>query len=235
MTARITARTLFAFLVCLFSAPGISWAGPIMLQTFDDPHGWIFGGGAAGIPETPFPTALGGPAGLTDRYLQLLSTGGAGPGSRLTAINRTEWAGNYTAAGATTLEMDFNNFGTSDLSLRLVFLDLDAGLPVNAAFTTAFASPAGSGWLHATFDISAAALTAALGTSAGALADVDELRIFHNSNPTYVPGQIPPVTATLGVDNISRNGVPAPTAPEPAVLTLLFAAGAVSYRRLRRS
>ena len=61
------------------------------------------------------------------------------------------------------------------------------------------------------------------------------LRIFHNPNPTFAPGQFPPVAATLGVDNIRRNGVPAPTAPEPALLALLFAAGAASYRRLRTS
>ena len=232
----MTTRTLSAFLVCLFFAPGISSAGPIMLQTFDDPHGWIFGGGAAGIPATSFGTALGGPGGLADPYLQLVSSGGSGPMSRLTAINKTEWTGSYTAVGATMLEMDFNNLGTSDLSLRLAFFDLDAGVPVNVAFTTlAFAIPAGSGWLHATFDISAAALTAVLGTAPGALAEVDEIRIFHNQNPTSVPGQIPPIAATLGVDNISRNGVAAPSAPEPALLALLFAAGAASYRRLRRS
>jgi hypothetical protein len=230
-----------AALAALFLLPGISSAGPVMTQTFDDPHVWGFGGGSGGAFPALWGTALGGPGGPADPYLRIDSTGGSGPQSRLTAINRAEWSGDYTAVAATLLEMDLQNFGQTDLSLRLVLLDLEAGVPVNGAISSAaFFLPAGSGWVHHAFDIGGGGLTALpfLGsTVAGALADVDELWLMHNLDGILVPGMVPAIAGSLGVDNISRNGVAAPTtpgAPEPAVLTLLLAGiGAAASKRLR--
>ena len=223
------------FFVCALVVPAAAGASPITLQTFDDPHGWFFGGGAAGVPQTPYPIQLGGPGGVTDPYLFITSNGVSGPGSRLSAINRTELAGDYTAAGVSAITMDFRNFGTTDLFLRLLLVDFDeiTGLPVNAAVTSAAVSVAsGSPWISGAFDVTASGLTLVLGSSTAALrADVDELRIFHNPAPDF--GGIPPISASLGVDNVFTGA--APTAPEPGVFTLLLGGlAALVARRHRR-
>ena len=238
----VSVKKLFAALSLCVSAivvPAIAQAAPIALQTFDDPHGWFFGGGPGGFPATSFPVQLGGPGGATDPYLSLTSTGLAGPQSRLTAINTTEFTGDYTAAGVSAISMDLRNFGTNDLFIRLLLLDFDAitGVPINGALTTApVFLPSGSGWQNAAFDVTAAGLTLLFpgGTAADLLANVDELRIFHNQLPEFGPNGIPAIAAVLGVDNISTGAV---AAPEPATLTLLLGglAAAVARRRRRSS
>ena len=208
-------------------------AAPIVgfVQTFDAPHGWVIGVGPMLGTPIPVPTALGGPAGPADPYLLLESSGGTGPGSRLTAQNCSEWAGNYTGAGIGAIEMDVNNFGPDDLFLRLLFVDFGAMGPLNAAFTTnPIFVPAGGGWEDVAFAISPADLTPLLGTVALALANVDELRIFHNTAPFFIPGQNPPSTAALGVDNITA----AVAVPEPATIALLVA-GALGLGVRRRT
>jgi hypothetical protein len=69
---------------------------------------------------------------------------------------------------------------------------------------------------------------------AGALGDVNELRLFHNPAPAFGgPGVgAPPVTAVLGVDNIQA-------VPEPSTLALLgaglLAAAGAARRKLFRA
>ena len=231
-------KLLAAWGVCLFAiaAPAVSMAAPIALQTFDDPHGWFFGGGPGGILATPFPTQLGGPGGATDPFLLLSSTGFAGPQSRLSAINTTEFTGDYTAAGVSAISMDLRNFGTNDLFMRLLLLDFDpvTGAPINGALTTVpVFLQAGSGWTNGVFDVTAAGLTLLFpgGTAADLLANVDELRIFHNPLAEFGGNGIPAIAATLGVDNI-RTGATV-VAPEPATLTLLLCGVAAIARRRR--
>ena len=215
-------------------APAISFAGPIAVQTFDAPHGWFTGGGPVGFPQVPIPTALGGPSGPTDPYLLITSNGGNNPGSRLSAINTTEFTGDFPAAGVTAIDMDLRNLGTSDVFLRLLLVDFDGGVPANLALTSAAVFlPAGSDWTTYTFDVTAGGLTVQLGTAAGVLANVDELRLFHNPLPQFNPGMNPPIAASVGVDNI-RTGA-SPNAPEPATLTLLAGGIATLLARRRRS
>jgi hypothetical protein len=206
----------------LLVLPSAAQAGVILgqVQTFNDPdHHWVFGAGPVVGTPTPFPVALGGPGGPADPYLSLDATGGTGPLSRLSAQNFVEWAGNYLVADVDVLTMDVKNFGPSDLSLRLLLIEFGAMGPVNIGFTTAAAFvPAGTDWETVSFSITPAALTAALGTAAGALSNAGELRIFHNPDPFFIPNLMPPVVATLGVDNITA------AVPEPAALTLMAGA-----------
>ena len=234
---RKTFAVLTAWLWAM-AVPTISLAAPIALQTFDAPHGWFFGGGAVGVPATPLPLQLGGPGGASDPFLLLTSTGGAGPQSRLSAINTTEFSGDYTAAGVSAISMDLRNFGTSDVFLRLLLLDFDevTGVPINGALTAApVFVQAGGAWQSGVFDVTAAGLTLLFpgGTAAGLLANVDELQLFHNPLPEFNPGLgIPAIAATVGVDNI-RTG-PVAVAPEPATLTLLLGGLAAIAARRRR-
>jgi hypothetical protein len=195
------------------------------LQTFDDPHGWVIGAGPVIQNPTAVPVLLGGPGGPGDPYLSIVSTGAAGPGSRLSAQNFGEWSGDYLAAGIDRIEMNVRNFGNTDVHLRLLFLEL-APFPVNMAFSTqAIVVPAGTDWTSIQFNITPGALTSPLGSAAGALSNASELRIFHNPAPFFIDGQMPAIAANVGVDNIRA------LAPEPATLWLFGAAAFVGARR----
>jgi hypothetical protein len=160
---------------------------------------WVVGLFGATHPAPPQNMATGGPAGVDDNFLQLTALGGVGPGSRLAVINNLQWTGDYTAAGGGAISLDVNNLGATDLMLRLQ-LSGPASLTNVAVTTAAVTVPAGSGWLAVSFPIDAAALTTIAGSAATLLTDVAEVRLIHNPNPTASP---PPVTASLGVDNIT--------------------------------
>lgn len=205
---------------------------PGQVDTFGDgtTQGWF----VPGLSATPPVNILtGGPAGAGDPYLQLTATGGTGPGSRLSVLNDEQWTGNYPAAGITLIRMDVSNFGPDDLHLRLLLEDLpdEPGPPLNLALSAdAIVVPAGSGWRTIEFPIAPAdLLPGGIGTVAGALADVNTLRIFHNPDPTF-PGPlvgIPTVNVILGVDNITA-------VPEPASATLLALATTLLLTRRQR-
>ena len=71
----------------------------------------------------PVNVTSGGPEGLADNYMLMTSSGLAGPGGRLVALNPAQWAGDYVAAGIRKISMDVNNLGSTDLFLRLLFED----------------------------------------------------------------------------------------------------------------
>jgi hypothetical protein len=233
-------KRVLSLLVLTYFLPGFaSPAGAAVMlgqvETFSDPHGWIVGvGPGPGTPQ-PVPVELGGPGGPSDPYLSIVATGGQGPGSRLSAQEFGMWAGDYTAAGVTSIRMDVNNFGPSDVFLRLLLLEFGPMGPVGGAFTTDGSLVlAGSGWQTISFDVSAAGLTAlplGTGSIADTLANVGELRIFHNPAPFFIPTQMPAVLATVGVDNITAAQLPV---PEPAATTLLLLAGVLSVGLVRK-
>ena len=187
------------------------------LDTFDDgtTSGWFVGD--ASHPTPPTNIATGGPAGAGDNYLQLQAINGSQLGSRLSVLNGSQWAGNYLSSGITGLRMDVKNFGPDDLHLRLLFEDFaGAGPPANLALSkVAVIVPAGSEWQSVSFALTPDALIPGIfGSVAGALASVDVLRLFHNIDAVFPgPGLGPaPVTAVLGVDNITAFT----PVPEPA-------------------
>jgi hypothetical protein len=210
------------------------------IDTFEDgtTQGWVVGvvfNPPHPAPPTNIPT--GGPGGAGDAFLQLTAVGGQNvPGNRLSVLNLSQWAGNYTAEGVVAIRMDVNNFGPDPLALRLLFEDLGPMGPTSTAFsTTPVIVPAGSGWVSVTFPVTPDDLTAGVGSVEEALANADVLRIFHSPTPTF-PG--PPVVAVLGVDNIQAFG--APQVPEPGSAALLggllgLAACRVALRRQRRA
>jgi hypothetical protein len=230
----VTKKTVWilgVFVTLAIAQPRLDAVAIFQIETFDDPHDWVIGAGPTLGSPTPVPVALGGPSGATDPYLSIVSSGGTGPGSRLSAQNFGLWAGDYLAAGIGSIGMDIKNSGPADLSLRLLVLELGPMGPVSGAFSTAaIFVPAGGDWTNVVFDLSPAALTSFLGTAQGALSNASELRIFHNPNPFFQPSNMPAVAAALGVDNIQA--LPSAVA-EPATLTLL-AAGALAAARNRR-
>jgi hypothetical protein len=201
-------------------------------QTFDEIDSpWIIGVGPGGATPAIVPIELGGPGGPNDSYLSIVSTGGDGPGSRLSAQNFNIWAGDYLNTGVTHIRMDVRNFGTNDVALRLLFVEFGMSEPVGIAFTDAVAVPAGSDWQNIEFNIMPSALTAPLGTVESILANAGELRIYHNPDPFFIPGQMPGIVANIGVDNIVAAEI-----PEPSTLSLLgvglLVAGIIRRRRV---
>ena len=202
-------------------------------DTFSDgtTMGWHVGGAS---PAQPANVSTGGPGGAGDAYLQLMSIGGGGPGSRLSVLNDVQWAGDYLATGVYSIAMDVNNLGPDELSLRLLFEAFPdgGGAPTDVALTAnAVVVPAGSGWRRISFEVNPWNLVSAgLGTPLGALSAVDVVRIFHNPAPAF-PGPgvgIPVVTATLGVDNIVA------AVPEPGTVSMVLAGSLLVFAVRRR-
>jgi hypothetical protein len=177
---------------------------------------WVVGIAlGAAHPAPPANIADGGPGGVGDNFLQLTAVGGQGAGNRLSVLNLVQWAGDYTAAGVTSISMDLNNLGTTDLAIRLYFEDPQGAPPANQAITGAFLLPASSGWVNATFAVDASSLITLLGDATALLSNTTALRIIHSPAEDF---RGPPIVAQLGVDNISAG---AATIPVPSTLALL--------------
>jgi hypothetical protein len=231
--SQFLAATLLA--ACWLAGASRAGAQPTVgqIDTFTSgTQGW--GSGPGGNPNPPIQSTTGGLS-PTDPFLLIRSSGLEGPGGRLVAINGSQWAGNYLGSGIGSITMDVNNFGPSDLYLRLLFADALGGPPTNIAISlNPIFLPAASGWMSVTFPIIPSGLGALLGTVNGALSNATEMRIFNNQAFDF-PGPgigIPLVNAMLGVDNIT-----AVATPEPATLVLVLS-GALALvpfrRRLRR-
>lgn len=229
-------RSTVSVAVMVAAAAMASPAGAVSVGEIDTFSGsieaWFAGGGPMGAtpPNSPRLESGGGPGGAADPYLRISANGNAGgEGSRLAAMNASQWAGDYLAAGITAIEMDVNNFGPSDITLRLLFEDPTTGPPLNVAATTfGEVLPANSGWRRVQFAIAPGDLTAVDGNATAALTGTTILRLFHNGTANFPPN---PIAADLGVDNISA-------VPEPAAMTSMLAGlgllGVSTWIRRRR-
>ncbi|MBP6775639.1 MAG: PEPxxWA-CTERM sorting domain-containing protein [Piscinibacter sp.] len=220
------ASPALAILVC---AAGIAStpAAALTLGQIDTFSGSLQGWSAGGAP--PFPPVLvkdGGPGGAGDSYMLVTSTGSQSAGGKMVVLNDLQWAGNYTAAGITTIELDLRNLGTTDLVMRLYFEDPAGGAPKNQAITTqGFALAAGSGWTHVSFAIRASDLTTLTGSAAELLTNTTVLRLYHGPQLSF-PGN--PIAAKLGVDNVAA-------VPEPTSWALMIAGLGLIGALTRRS
>ncbi len=201
-----------------------------LINTFESgtTEGWFAGGLGMGMlpPTPPQNIATGGPAGVNDNFLQITSTGSAGPGSKLVAINGTQWAGNYLAARIGAIVMDLKNLGTTDLTIRLLFEDPMGGPPADQAVTTFGAFlPSGGGWTHVSFPVTPPNLTPLAGNLNTLLSNTTLLRIIDSPTPTDAVT----IAGTLGVDNIGATAV-----PEPSTLLFTVTGLVVVARRYRR-
>ncbi|HEX5175523.1 MAG TPA: hypothetical protein VFV83_00765, partial [Chthoniobacteraceae bacterium] len=201
-------------------------ASAITVNQLDDfqtgPDGWQSGMGPGNV------SLEGGPAGDGDGFLEVNANGDFGPFSKLTIFNIQQWTGNFDLAGVRGIEIDFKNFGTSNLSMRLAFKELTGG--GGYVSSEPFVVEPEGDWHHARFDLTASAF-ASVGAQlsfANELKNVSELRIIHHRAP--VPNSLNGDTeaASVGIDNIRA-------VPEPSSAVLALSAGTVMvYRRQRK-
>ena len=174
----------------------------------------------------------GGPAGTGDNYLEVVSDGAFAAGGRLTFFNKSQWTGDYTAAGITSIAMDLKNFTPNEtLNLRLG-INNQPGATVGGLFTTSasVSLTSAGGWTRAVFSLLPRDLVPVSGRSGvtgndvmATLANVQELRLLNSASPDWTGS---PVVATLGIDNV--RAVPLPAA------ALLFGSGLMSLGLWRR-
>jgi hypothetical protein len=168
-------------------------------------------GGVQGVP--PIVNLDGGPGGAGDRFIQVTSLGGQGAGNRLTVFNRDQWLGDYIDQGVTSIELDLRNFSNVQLSIRIAFKQ-ETGPVVPGYVSQAFILAPNSGWVHAVFSLSMAAMIpidSPVDYNTFFSGDFQEARIINSINPD-LNGE--PIAAQIGIDNIHA-------VPEPTVFTLV--------------
>lgn len=94
----------------LVATAGTASAAPISLgqvDTFEDGtvQNWVVGLLGAPHPAPPANIPTGGPGGADDNFMVLTALGGQGAGSRLSAINLAQWAGDYLGGGVTAFSV----------------------------------------------------------------------------------------------------------------------------------
>lgn len=196
----MTARRLFTALgIVAIVTSGPAWAvDPAQVDDFQDgtTMGWQEG---ATSPNPPVNVPDGGPGGAGDAYLENISSGGSGAGSKMIMFNNAQWTGDYTTAGVASLQAHLNNLGATDLPMRVAVEGAGGG---RFASLDPIMLPAGSGWQHVVFDLTEAAMVTVGGaqTLAQVLANVIELRILASNVPDWNGGAM---AAILGMDNLA--------------------------------
>jgi hypothetical protein len=184
------------------------------IDNFEDgtTQGWG-NGGAGGAPPV-INVDTGGPGGVNDNFMQIESIGGGGPGRFLVAFNQTQWIGNYIATGVASIEVDLQNLGSTELSIRLAFKEFAGfGAPGYLSSTAAVLAP-GSGWQHVVFTIDVGSMIAIGGPAAFETffsTGNAEMRIVNEVGTSNLNGDV--IVGLLGVDNIQA-------VPEPSTFLL---------------
>ena len=144
----------------------------------------------------------GGPTGLNDAFMRATSDGMGGAGGRQVVFNRSQWSGDFTAAGITSVSVDIFNENNGPMSVRL---GLAQAINNNRFVTPAQVVPADQQWHTVTFDVSDGAMINVQGSlsQADVLADVAEMRILVNANADWA-GSV--VNSSMGLDNITALG-----------------------------
>jgi hypothetical protein len=174
-------------------------------------------------PNPPTNVEDGGPGGAGDSYLEMVSSGGSGAGSRMVSFNRSQWASDddYLSAGITGLSIDLNNFSDLSLTVRVAYSDETGPSGTWYASSQGISLSAGSGWTPASFSLLEGDLTRVNGTGSydDVFTSVSEVRILHSDSPDF---QGDAVAATLGVDNITA-------VPEPSTHALILGCAALAF------
>jgi hypothetical protein len=194
---------------------------PTLHDDFQDGTIQNWGSGAGSTVSTNVADA--GPGGTGDNALDVAAS------NRFVVINSTQWTGDWTAAGVSTIALDVLNTSNFDLNLRLAIAGpggFSSGGMGDTYATDAVAVAVGSGWQSVEFDATAAGFSSVFGSDlAVALADVLQLRILHSAALSFVGDE---GGGSMQLDNIRA-------VPEPATLALMAVGltmlGVIRHRR----
>lgn len=156
-------------------------------------------------PNPPTNIATGGPSGAGDRYLQNVSSGGGGAGSRMVMFNTGRWTGNYIAKGVDRISAQLANFGTTTLYMRVA---IRGGSNSSVYCTNSpVVLPPNAPWRSANFDLTDATMTNVGGgnTLEEVLSNVIEVRILSAIGGVTFAGD--PIAGVLGIDNITARDI----------------------------
>ncbi|MBX7104222.1 MAG: hypothetical protein K1X57_09075 [Gemmataceae bacterium] len=171
-----------------------------------------------GSPNPPVNVSTGGPLGAGDSFLQNISSGGGGPGSKQVMYNQSQWTGSYTAVNVNSLTAMMANFGAAPVSMR-VAIQGGPGLTQFGSLTPVVL-PADGIWRPVTFNLSPSGLSLIAGSDslATVLGSVSELRILAAASGPSFNGDA--IAANIGLDNLTATSV-----PEPASIVLVGVTG----------
>lgn len=174
-------------------------------------------GGGASLNNRPD----GGPQGSGDRYLEVESFGGTGPGSRMATFNTNQWSGDYLTAGVKAVEVHMKNFSNSPLHMRAVIFG-PAGSRWTSKNEYTHIVPANSGWVRLTFFLTEDSLMRVLGTEdyVTCMSNMTQLMFRHDSVGSAFGT---PIAAVLGIDNVTAATTASPSAF--TILTGVFVSG----------
>lgn len=200
-----------------------------LISDFQDgtTQGWRTGVASA---NQPMVVPTGGPLGVGDAYLSLLSDGGGAADGRLVVHNLSSpWVGNLAAEGWVGLALDLRNFGIEDLQIRVVVQGA-GGDYISTQFVDL---PAGGGWTHGDVSLRPVDMAAGTGSPAGSpgtdynatLSNVTRVWLIHNTTADFPP---PFIEAEIGLDNIAA------IIPEPSGLLILAIGSVCAVGRVGR-
>lgn len=193
MTKKLLTTLNFIFIFVL------SYAQPGTPDTFTDgtTQGWIHPN--AGSPNPPTNQTVGG---IDGNYVRNESLGGGGPGSKQAIVNRSQWAGDYIAAGVEAIVVDVrNSSATETLNLRVGFADGTSFSASRYVSTNSIDIAPGTGWTTVTFPIEMADLSLVAGGASynAVMSNCVEMRIVSASGVSHIGAS---VVSTLDFDNV---------------------------------
>lgn len=215
----------------LFTTPAVAQYGGVPppsgdtgsgVDDFEDGStmGWRFG---MSLSDNPRNVADGGPDGAEDNYLEVSASGGSGAGSRSAILNRSQWTGDWTAAGidrisAYVLHVD----RTSPLNMRIAVSNATGQSGTWFVSQSAQQVSNSEGWVLLNFNLSD--LTRGTGTASldQVLSSVAEFRFVNTSVVSHMGDQI---AVTFGLDDIKAETEEPNEAPVAQDLSIEVAAG----------
>lgn len=151
-----------------------------------------------GVATQPTNVSTGGPAGIGDHFMRIVSDG-SGNNGKMLAFNNSQWSGDFTIL--TSISVDLINLGANEVTMRLSFRDSTGsgggGFLTDDNITLA----PGSGWQTMIFDLSSLISVGTLVPASTFMTQVAQMRLIHAPQPFSLLGE--EVVGNLGVDNIA--------------------------------
>lgn len=199
----IMKKKLLFLTLLLSSALAFSQVSAGQVDDFEDgtTQDWIIGIDGEFSPTN---VSTGGPAGDNDNFLEYISTGAGGPGSRMAIFNSfQQWSGDFITQNVVEAQFDVQVL-TNDLHLRLAFQGPNGTRMIS---TTPLIVSAGSGWSSKALSLNPADFTVMSGpnTPTEVLEAVSTMRIISVREENIDSWRGENIAATLRLDNIAAS------------------------------